>query len=78
MVINVDEQDVILSNSKTYEQIDEYIASLSQFYKVSKLELNKQELNIIELLNQDKSIQIIPHEKEKRFKKACYTILKIA
>lgn len=78
MVVNINEQDIILSNSKTNEQIDEYFASLSQFYKVSKLELNKQELNINELLNQEKSIQIIPHTKEKRFEKDSYTVLQIA
>lgn len=77
MIVNINEQDIILSNSKTNEQIDEYIASLSQFYKVTKLELNKQELNINELLNQEKSIQIIPHTKEKRFEKDSYTILQI-
>lgn len=78
MIVNIDEQDVILSNTKNSEQINEYINSLSQFYKVSKLELNKQELNITELLNKEDSIQIIPHTKEKRFEKDNYTILQIA
>lgn len=78
MVINVDEQDIILSNSKTKEQINEHINSLSKFYKISKLELNKQELCIDKLTQKNNSIQIIPQTKEKRFGKDSYIVLQIA
>lgn len=78
MIINANEQDVILSNYKTNEQINDYIITLSEFHKVSQLTINKEQLNINEILKSNNSLQIIPHKKEKRFEKDSYTILQIA
>lgn len=77
MLINVDEQDAILSNYKSSKEIDDYINVLSKFYKVTKTRIEKEELNIDELLGNN-AIQIIPNKKEKRFDKEVYTILQIS
>ena len=76
MVATVNEIDVILSNSKTQNEISEYIKNLSNYYKIDSYTVNKEELNINEL-NDNKTIHIIPNKKEKRHDKEIYTVLEI-
>lgn len=76
MVINIDKQDLILSNEKTKEQINEYIKSLSEFYKVSSTTIDKELLNIDDIKN-DNILQIIPNKKEHKFEKESLTLLSI-
>lgn len=76
LVINIDKQDLILSNEKTKEQINEYIKSLSEFYKVSSTTIDKELLNIDDIKN-DNILQIIPNKRENKFEKESLTLLSI-
>jgi len=75
MVVNINEKDVILSNYKTTNEVDEYVKCLSKYYKINSYSLNKEELNINEL--QNKMTHIIPNKKAKRFDKEKFTVLEI-
>lgn len=76
IIINLDEQDIILSNEKTQEQIKDYINSLSEFYKITSTTIDKELLNLDNIKN-DNILQIIPNEKENRFEKESLTLLSI-
>lgn len=76
MVINIDNQDLILSNEKTKEQVNEYINSLNEFYKISSTTIDKELLNIDDIKN-DNILQIIPNKKENKFEKESLTLLSI-
>ena len=77
MLVNINNQDVILSNYKTENEISNYVNALSEFYKVSKISLEKDLLDVDELLCNNK-IQIIPNTKNSKFDKEVYTILQIS
>ena len=77
MVVNLNNQNLILSNEKTKEDIDKYIKALSNFYNISTITIEKDKLNIDELDN-NKSIQIIPNKKYNKFDKEKYTLLQIS
>jgi len=77
MILNVNERDIILSNYKTTSEIDSYVNALSEFYKVSKKNVDKELLNIDDLLS-DNVVQVIPNKKENKFDKEVYTILQVA
>jgi len=49
---------------------------MKKFYKVKKTIVDKNILNINELINESNH-QIIPNKKQKRFEKDSYTILQI-
>ena len=76
MVINIDEQDIILSNEKTKEQIKDYINSLSEFYKIASTTIDKELFNLDNIKN-DNILQIIPNKKENKFEKESLTLLSI-
>ena len=76
MVISMDKHDLILSNEKTKEQINEYITSLSEFYKIRSTTIDKDLLNIDDI-RKDNILQIIPNKKENKFEKESLTLLSI-
>jgi len=76
MIVNVNEKDIILSNYKTNNEVDKYVNQLSQYYKVNKLNIDKELLDLSTLKNST-TIQVIPIKKEQRFEKDKYTILQI-
>ena len=77
MVINVNKRDIILSDiQKEFDTIS-YITSLRNFYNVKEITISEEEFNLDMFNNEDDIIQIIPQEKDKKFNKIKYTILKI-
>ena len=77
MAININDRDVILSNKKTKDDIDKYINSLSKFYNISPITIEKDKLNLGELDNNNNILQIIPNKKNHKFDKDKYTLLLI-
>lgn len=76
MAVNINDRDVILSNEKTKEDITKYIESLSKFYKIVPITIEKEKLDIASLSN-NSFLQIIPNKKENKFEKDKYTLLQI-
>lgn len=76
MVVNINDRDVILSNEKTKEDITKYIETLSKFYKIAPITIEKNKLDIDNLSN-NSLLQIIPNKKENKFDKDKYTLLQI-
>lgn len=68
-MISYDDQNLILSNYKLKEDIDSYIKSLSEFYKITQNNLNIDSINIEELTQNNSLLQIIPNKKQSRFDK---------
>lgn len=77
MAININDRDIILSNKKTKDDIDKYINSLSKFYNISPIIIEKDKLNLEELDNNNNLLQIIPNKKNHKFDKDKYTLLLI-
>ena len=77
MVINVNKRDIILSDMQKESDTISYITSLRNFYNVEEITINEEEFNLDMFNNEDDIIQIIPQEKDKKFNKNKYTILKI-
>ena len=77
MIININDRDIILSNEKTKDDIDKYINSLSKFYNISPVTIEKDKLNLGELDNNNNMLQIIPNKKNHKFDKDKYTLLLI-
>lgn len=77
MIININDRDIILSNEKTKDDIDKYINSLSKFYNISPITIEKDKLNLGELDNNNNLLQIIPNKKNHKFDKDKYTLLLI-
>ena len=77
MAININDRDIILSNEKTKKDIDKYITSLSKFYNISPITIEKDKLNLDELDNNNNLLQIIPNKKNHKFDKEKYTLLLI-
>ena len=78
MAININDRDIILSNEKTKNDIDKYINSLSKFYNISPITIEKDKLNLDELDNDNNLLQIIPNKKNHKFDKDKYTLLLIS
>lgn len=76
MAVNINDRDVILSNERTKEDITKYIESLSKFYKIAPITIEKDKLDIDSLSN-NSLLQIIPNKKENKFEKDKYTLLQI-
>jgi len=76
MAVNISNRDVILSNERTKEDITKYIESLSKFYKIAPITIEKNKLDIDSLSN-NSLLQIIPNKKESKFEKDKYTLLQI-
>lgn len=77
MIININDRDIILSNEKTKDDIDKYINSLSKFYNISPVTIEKDKLNLGELDNNNNILQIIPNKKNHKFDNDKYTLLLI-
>ncbi len=77
LVVNSNDKSLILSNYNSKEDIDSYIKSLSEFYKITKSNLNIDSINLKELNKRNSLLQIIPNKKEDRFDKEKLTLLLI-
>ena len=51
MSVKINDRNIILSNEKTKEDIEKYISSLSQFYKIQPITIEKDNLDIDSLSN---------------------------
>ena len=70
LVVNSNDKSLILSNYNSKEDIDNYIKSLSEFYKIKQNNLNIDSINLEELGQKNNSLlQIIPNKKESKFDK---------
>lgn len=78
LVVNSNDKSLILSNYNSKEDIDNYIKSLSEFYKIKQNNLNIDSINLEELGQKNNSLlQIIPNKKESKFDKENLTLLSI-
>ena len=77
LVINSNNKNLILSNYKSKEDIESYIKSLSEFYKIEQNNFNFNSINLDELNKGSDLLQIIPNKKELRFEKENITLLSI-
>lgn len=77
LVINSSDKNLILSNYKSKEDIENYIKSLSEFYKIKQSNYNFSSVNLDELNKDNDLLQIIPNKKESRFDKENITLLSI-
>ena len=77
ILINSNDKNIILSNYQSNEDMEKYIKSLSEFYKINQSNLNIKSLNLEELNKDDNLLQIIPNKKDNRFDKETLTLLSI-
>ena len=77
LVINSNDKDFILSNYQSKEDINNYIKSLSEFYKINQNNLNMDSINLESLNKGNDLLQIIPNKKEARFNREKFTLLQI-
>lgn len=77
LVINSNDKSLILSNFNSKDDIDSYIKSLSEFYKIKQNNLNIDSINLEELGQKNSLFQIIPNKKESRFDEESLTLLSI-
>ena len=77
LVINSNDKDFILSNYQSKEDINNYIKSLSEFYKIDQNNLNIDSINLENLNKGNDLLQIIPNKKEARFNREKFTLLQI-
>ena len=77
LVINSNDRNIILSNYKSKEDIESYIKSLSEFYKIKQSNYNFNSVNLEEFNKDNDLLQIIPNKKESRFDKENITLLSI-
>lgn len=77
LVVNSNDKSIILSNYKSKEDIDNYIKSLSEFYKINKSNINIKSFSLEELNKDNNLSQIIPNKKDNRFDKENLTLLSI-
>ena len=77
LVINSNDKDFILSNYQSKEDINNYIKSLSEFYKINQNNLNMDSINLESLNKGNDLLQIIPNKKEARFNRGKFTLLQI-
>lgn len=78
LVINSNDKNLILSNYKSKEDMENYIKSLSEFYKIKQNNLNINSINLEELNKVNDLLQIIPNKKDDRFDKEKCTLLQIS
>lgn len=77
ILINSNDKNIILSNYQTNEDMEKYIKSLSELYKINQSNLNIKSLNLEELKKENNLLQIIPNKKDNRFDKETLTLLSI-
>ena len=63
ILIKSNDKNIILSNYQSNEDMEKYIKSLSEFYKINQSNLNIKSLNLEELNKDDNLLQIIPNKK---------------
>ena len=71
------DKDIILTNERTKEDVTKYIESLSKFYKIAPITIEKDKLDIDNLSN-NSLLQIIPNKKENKFEKVRCTLLQMS
>ena len=76
MIINVNDKNIILSNYDNENNIDKYIEQLNKFYKVNKIKMDKNKLDMT-ISSDDKITQLIPIKKQNKFEKEKYALLEI-
>ena len=76
MIVNINEKDIILSNEKTKKDINKYISSLSKYYKINYITIDKEKFDINNSSN-NSILQIIPNKKQNKFNKDKYTLFQI-
>ena len=76
MSVKINDRNTILSNEKTKEDIEKYISSLSKFYNIQPITIEKDKLDIDSLSNKS-TLQVIPNKKTNKFDKEKYTLLQI-
>jgi len=77
LVVNSNNKSLILSNYNSKDDIENYIKSLSEFYKIKQNNLNIDSVNLEELGQKNSLLQIIPNKKESRLDKENLTLLSI-
>lgn len=77
LVINSNDKSLILSNYNSKGDIDNYIKSLSEFYRIKQNNLNIDSINLEELGQKNSLLQIIPNKKQSRFDQESLTLLSI-
>ena len=77
MSVKINNRNIILSNEKEKDDIEKYISSLSKFYKIQPITIEKDKLDIDSLSNKS-TLQIIPNKKTNKFDKEKYTLLQIS
>ena len=75
MTVNLNDIDIILSDTKNEKETKNYIESLRNFYNINETIIESELFNINEF--NDGIIQIIPQEKKNKFDKNKFTILQI-
>ena len=70
-------QSLILSYYNSKDDIDSYIKSLSEFYKIKQNNLNIDSISLEELNQNNSLLQIIPNKKQSRFDQESLTLLSI-
>lgn len=78
LVINSNDKSLILSNYNSKEDLDSYVKSLSEFYKIKQNYFNSNSVNLEELNKYNDLLQIIPNKKDSRFNKEKCTLLQIS
>ena len=76
MVVNINEKEIILSDEKAKEDINKYISSLSKYYKINSITIDKEKFDINNL-SSNSVLQIIPNKKQSKFDKDTYTLIQI-
>ena len=76
MSVKINDRNIILSNEKAKEDIEKYISSLSKFYNIQPITIEKDKLDIDSLSNKS-TLQVIPNKKTNKFDKEKYTLLQI-
>ena len=77
LAVNINDRKLILSNEKTKEDIEKYILSLSKFYKIQPITIEKDKFDIDSLSNKS-TLQVVPNKKINKFDKEKYTLLQIS
>lgn len=75
LVVNSNDKSLILSSYNSKEDIESYIKSLSEFYKIKQSNFNS--INLEEFNKDNDVLQMIPNKKESRFEKESLTLLSI-
>ncbi len=76
MIVNIEDQDIILSSVRNDEETKSYITALRNFYNMKETTIQADLFDITKF-NSDEVIQIIPQEKKNKFDKAKFIVLQI-